>query len=139
MRFLFVLLFPTFLGAQTPAEWTWWGSSSPSELNFKVKIQEGWHLYSQHIQNDIGPVPTSFNIEQLSGIRLVDSVSEPEPIKKYDENFEATLDFFEGEVLFTQKYTGVPSGPITGTITYMLCNDRMCLPPVDLPFLISIK
>lgn len=139
MRFLFVLLFPIFLGAQTPAEWTWGGSTSPSELNFKVKIQEGWHLYSQHIQNDIGPVPTSFNIEQLSGIRLVDRVSEPEPIKKYDENFEATLDFFEGEVLFTQKYTGVPSGPITGTITYMLCNDRMCLPPVDVPFLISIK
>lgn len=139
MRFLFVLLFPIFVVAQTPAEWTWWGSISPSELNFKVKIQEGWHLYSQHIQIDIGPVPTSFNIEQLSGIRLVDSVIEPNPIKKYDENFEATLDFFEGEVVFTQKFTGEPNGPITGTVTYMLCNDRMCLPPVDVPFLISIN
>ncbi|MEY4602763.1 MAG: hypothetical protein RIT43_55 [Bacteroidota bacterium] len=139
MRFLFVLLFPLVLGAQAPAEWSWAGSSASNELKFKVNLQEGWHVYSQYIQNDIGPVPTSFAFEELSGIQLLDSVTEPVPIKKYDENFEATLDFFEGEVVFTQKYSGVPKGPVSGTITYMLCNDRMCLPPVDLHFLISIQ
>jgi hypothetical protein len=139
MRSLLLLFIPFLSLSQSPAEWSWWINSSSSELNFKVKIQDGWHLYSQHIQSDIGPVPTSFNIEQLSGIRLVDSVFEPNPIKKYDENFEATLDFFEGEVVFTQKYTGEPNGPITGTITYMLCNDKMCLPPTDLPFSITMN
>jgi thiol:disulfide interchange protein DsbD len=71
-------------------------------------------------------------------VKLIDKVVEPTPIREYDENFEANLDFFKSTVTFTQKVDKKSNGKVTGTITYMVCNDVMCLPPVDLPFEITI-
>ena len=44
----------------TPVEWEFSQkqlSDTEIELQFKANIDEGWHLYSQHIADD-GPVPT---------------------------------------------------------------------------------
>jgi thiol:disulfide interchange protein DsbD len=94
-------------------------------------------LYSQHVQNDIGPVPTQFVFENTPGVEFIGTVQEPVPVQKYDENFEATLDFFEKEAEFKQKVKG-SKGEVKGTVTYMVCNETMCLPPVDLPFTITL-
>jgi len=134
---ILLVLVPFSLMAQKPVHWTWNYEASTHEIQFKVELSEGWHVYSQHIKNDVGPVPTQFVFEKTSGIELIGEVTEPTPVQKYDENFEATLDFFEKEAVFTQKIKG-SSGEVKGTITYMVCNETMCLPPVDLPFLIAL-
>jgi thiol:disulfide interchange protein DsbD len=90
------------------------------------------------VANEIGPVPTSFVFEPNDAVKFIGKVNEPQPIQKYDENFEAMLDFFEGKVLFTQRLSVKQNTIITGTLTYMLCNDVMCLPPVDEKFKITI-
>jgi hypothetical protein len=131
------LLLPVALVAQKPISWTWNYDASENAVKFKVELSDGWHLYSQHVQNDIGPVPTQFVFENTPGIELVGTVQEPAPVQKYDENFEATLDFFEKEAEFKQKVKG-SKGEVKGTVTYMVCNKTMCLPPVDLPFTITI-
>ena len=48
------------------------------------------------------------------------------------------LDFFEGKVLFTQRLSVKESTTVQGTLTYMLCNEVMCYPPVDEKFTITI-
>jgi len=135
--FLLSILLPASFMAQKPVNWSWNYEASTHAIQFKVELSEGWHVYSQHIKNDVGPVPTQFVFEKTSGIELVGEVTEPTPVQKYDENFEATLNFFEKEAVFTQKIKG-DSGEVKGTITYMVCNETMCLPPVDLPFLIAL-
>ena len=134
--FLFFILNLTAL-AQKPVLWTWELDKVSGVLRFKVQLDEGWHMYSQYISAEIGPVPLTFSFEELSGIELVGGVTEPKAVRKYDENFEAYLDFFEKEAEFQQRFTGPFDGPVKGTITYMICNETTCLPPVDIAFVIE--
>ena len=124
--------------SQNTVSWTWKYEQSTQSIIFKAQLSDGWHLYSQHVGNDIGPVPTSFSFKPSEKISLIDQVQEPVPIQKYDENFEATLDFFEHNAEFIQKIDVKENTWIEGFITYMVCNETMCLPPVDLPFSIEI-
>lgn len=139
--FLFLMLFVLSANlsySQDAVNWTWKYDQSTQSLIFNVQLRDGWHLYSQHVGNDIGPVPTAFSFKPSEKISLIGQVLEPVPVQKYDENFEATLDFFEHNAEFTQKIEVKENTWIEGFITYMVCNETMCLPPVDLPFSIEI-
>ena len=144
MRFSILYLVFTCLSlsafAQKEIAWTVAYNAENQTIEFKASIANGWHLYSQHIADGAGPVATAFTYEQLEGIKLKGKVEEPESIRKYDPSFEATLNFFEGKVTFVQHIskTTKNASTVTGSITYMLCNDTMCLPPVDIPFTIEI-
>jgi len=124
--------------AQDKVNWTVTYNAVAKQIEFRAAITDGWHLYSQFIQNDIGPVPTTFVFTESSSVKWDGEVKEPTPIHEYDENFEASLDFFKNEVVFYRKITPGSSGTITGYITYMVCNEIMCLPPVDYQFTIAI-
>ena len=138
--FLFLLgfFFALNLQAQQAIQWEFNYNEKTNQVEIVANIDEGWHLYSQHIQNDVGPIPTSITFKSSDDFQLIGAVVEPKPIQKYDENFEATLDFFEHNAEFTQKIEVKENTWIEGFITYMVCNETMCLPPVDLPFSIEI-
>ncbi len=136
---LFLLLFSFHSFGQSKIQWEYAYDSEGNSLNFTAKIANGWHLYSQHISNEIGPVPTSFFFENKGNYKLIGEVNEPKPIQKYDETFEAMLDFFEGKVLFQQRIAAKKETIVSGSVTYMLCNDTMCLPPNEEKFEIVIK
>lgn len=105
----------------------------------KATIAEGWHLYSQHIENEIGPIPTTFSFEENSKVELVGSVIEPEPLKEYDPNFEGDLNFFKDEVEFQQRIKHTGETEFNGMVTFMVCNSTMCLPPTDKKFTIKLN
>ncbi len=140
--FLIITLCTLSLQAQVNSQdnvtWKVSYNKEKNQIELKAAIAEGWHLYSQFINNDIGPVPTSFSFTENTTVTFVDKVAEPTPIHEYDENFEASLDFFKTEAVFTQKVSKGSKGKVTGIITYMICNDVMCLPPVDVPFEVTI-
>lgn len=136
--FLIIALSSLGVKAQEKVTWTTTYNKEKNQIELKASIGEGWHLYSQFINNDIGPVPTAFAFQENPTVTFVDKVAEPAPIHEYDENFEANLDFFKSQVVFTQKLAKGSKGKVTGTITYMVCNDVMCLPPVDVPFEVTI-
>lgn len=124
--------------SQDKVKWTISYNETEKQIEFRASIADGWHLYSQFIQNDIGPVPTAFVFEENAKVKWNGKVTEPEPIHAYDENFEASLDFFKNEVVFTQKVAPGSKGVVSGYITYMVCNEIMCLPPVDYDFKVTI-
>lgn len=136
--FLFFAVLSLSSQAQEKVNWEVTYSPVTNAVVFNATIAEGWHLYSQFIKNDIGPVPTSFTFEANTTITLSGNVAEPTPIREYDENFEANLDFFKTKVTFTQLVKKGSKGILKGTITYMVCNDVMCLPPVDYAFEVKI-
>lgn len=125
--------------AQDEVKWNFSFNSETSSIEIKAEIQEGWHLYSQNIDNDLGPIPTSFEFLTNENFKIVGETIEPKPIKEYDENFEGELDFFKTEVVFTQKIENISATTISGVVTFMVCNDVMCMPPVDLEFTITIN
>lgn len=138
--FIFCFLFVTYFScAQQVVDWKIGYNSTNQLIEIKATIENGWHLYSQRIENNVGPVPTSFTFKSSNDFQLIGQVEEPKPIRKYDENFEADLDFFEHEVNFNQKVKAFKSTFIEGTITYMVCNESMCLPPVDYKYKIDIN
>jgi hypothetical protein len=124
--------------AQEKVSWKNVYNDQSKNVEMTAYIAEGWHLYSQHLNNQIGPVPTSFSFSPNELISMEGKVKEPKAIQEYDENFEATLDFFKEKALFTQSISVQDSTTLEVVITYMVCNDTMCLPPVDEKFSIEI-
>ena len=120
---------------QEKVEWTVSYNSLSESITFTAKIAEGWHLYSQNIDETLGPVATSFQFEEnKKAFKLIGKTGEPTPITKYDPNFEGDLSFFEESVQFIQKLKVKSSAEVKGSITFMVCNAEMCLPPTDFDF-----
>lgn len=128
-----------FSFSQEKVQWSYSYDNEKEELIIDAKIAEGWHLYSQGIDEGIGPVPTSFTFNENPAIKLIGNTIEPASISEYDENFEGELNFFKENVSFTQKIKVSTSTSVQGIITYMVCNNTMCLPPKDVEFVIAIN
>lgn len=123
--------------AQDEVSWTI--SVDAKSITFTAVMEEGWHIYSQYTDPNVGPVPTEFKIDKNNSIRPKGKVAEPSPVKAYDENFGGDVMYFEEKVDFTQELKVKSPGTVKGTITYMVCNDEKCLPPADVNFELEIK
>ena len=110
------------------------------ELIFHANIEDGWATYSQHLESDEGPIATAFAFKPSDSYELVGDVAEAGDIKSsYDPLFEMTLTKIKHKGTFTQKVkVKDASKAITGYVTFMCCNDEMCLPPKDVDFSFSI-
>jgi thiol:disulfide interchange protein DsbD len=107
----------------------------------KAKMEEGWHVYSQVLTSEDGPLPTVFSFSPADGVEFIGGVEEPEPIRKYDPNFMMDLDFHEGITEFKQKlrFTGDKSPVIACSVDFMTCNDERCLPPELVEFEVDLS
>lgn len=109
------------------------------DLIFKANIQDGWTIYSQHIDPDaIGPVPTSFTFDEGEHFSLNGEAKEEGKKKEgkdplFDDLF--VIKFIKGPVFFTQRVkVKDPNTPITGYLEFMTCDDSKCLPPTEVDF-----
>jgi len=137
----FVVLLPFGSRAQIydPVKWEYSvfkTGDAEYELVFRTIIEDKWHVYAQSLSSDMGPIPTSFTFNWPGGVTPIDTVIQGTPHVEYDPNFMMDLEFFEKDVYWYQKIKveGEINEPIKGLLTYMVCNDEMCLPPTDLDF-----
>ncbi len=138
--FLILLCLCSFLTfSQEKVVWSSHYDNSSETLLIEANIAEGWHLYSQNISVEIGPVPTTFEFEENSAIKIIGKTTEPESIREYDENFGGELNFFKNKVVFEQKMKVFESTSVKGLVTYMICSDTVCLPPKDVEFVVQIN
>jgi thiol:disulfide interchange protein DsbD len=148
MKRLLVVLFiliSVFVSAQifSPVEWEFSQkqlSDTEIELQFKASIEDNWHLYSQHIEDD-GPVPTEFAFTTTDGFELVGNMREGEPLEEFDPNFDMILKYFGKEAIFTQKLKVISAADfkLDGNIYFMVCDEAQCLPPEEVEFSFDIK
>lgn len=136
---LFILMLSIGSFGQDKVEWSVSVDNESSTILVSAVIAEGWHLYSQYINNKIGPIPTTIDFVPNNSYKLIGSTREPESLKEYDNNFNGELNFFKDEVVFVQKVKASNPAVIEGVITYMVCNDTMCLPPTDELFTITFE
>ena len=95
-------------------------SATEAELVITVKLDNGWHMYSQYTDEN-GPLPTVFEFTPSSDYTLVGKVVEPKPHEEMDPLFGCVVKSFEGTVVFRQKIkrlsaTTAPASPPRTTI-----------------------
>lgn len=136
---LFFILFLNVLGfSQTEITWDFSYNQKSSQVEMKATLAPGWHLYSTDLGNVLGLVPTLFEFWKNSKVKLYNDVIEPTPKEKFDPNFEENVKYFEKEVVFAQEVEFKKNTTLKGTVVYMVCNETMCLPPVEYLFEISL-
>ena len=119
-------------------------TESKSELDvvFHASVDACWHIYSQHLDDPNGPLPTYFEVAAPEGAEKVGDVRECEPMVEYDPNFMMDLKFFEEEVYWVQTVRvneGATPGAVTGFLSFMVCDASRCLPPEDVEFSIDLS
>lgn len=102
------------------------------EVVFKANIDEGWHVYSQFIDGDDGPIPSEFEVK-ADGLKKEGKTLEPDGVTAFDKTFQMEIKYFENEALFTQKVsiTDDYKDPLNASVFFMVCNDERCLPPEE--------
>ncbi len=149
MRSYFVLLVLFLLSVvgnaqiQNPTTWNFSTKNigpGETELVITATIDQGWHLYSQFIEEG-GPVPTSFTFVPSADYTMVGKVEErSKVIKAFEKVFDMNIAYFTTKAVFVQKIKlSKASIVVKGTVTFMLCNDTQCLPPEDKEFSIDVK
>ncbi|EDM34849.1 thiol:disulfide interchange protein dsbD precursor [Pedobacter sp. BAL39] len=148
MKNLFLLAAGLFLSFSAssqilkPVKWSYAAkktSATEAVLYLKATVDEGWHLYSQNIA-DGGPVKTSFQFTPSSAYKLVGKTVEPKGIVKFEKAFDMNLTYFEKSVIFQQKVKlNAKTATVKGSLEFMVCDDKQCLPPETIEFSIPVK
>jgi len=114
-------------------------SKTEAVVFIKATIEDGWHLYSQYVKEG-GPVKTTFTFPAAKDYTLSGKTMESKPIHRYEDTFKMDVSFFEKSVLFQQKVVLKGAKTIVkGTVEFMTCNDKQCLPPEQVDFSIPVK
>lgn len=110
------------------------------DLVFHAEVDPCWHIYSQFLESQDGPLPTWIDISLPTGVDSIRHARECEPRVAYDPNFMMDLQFFEEEVSWVQTLR-IPSpsdaDTLSGFISFMVCDDSRCLPPEDIDFALA--
>ena len=128
---------------ENPVKWTYSAKKIKGdiyELHMTATLEGKWHIYSQDAGE--GPIPTEFSFDKNPLVKTDGAVTEVGKLEKeYDPNFKSTLRFYTGKVDFVQKVKlkAAVATIAKGKISYMVCNDRKCLPPKDVDFSIKIS
>jgi thiol:disulfide interchange protein len=137
--------------AQIRKDPTNWSAKGPAaiakvgqivEVRISATIAPDWHIYSNDLDPNIGPLPASFTFSKSADYELV---GKPVPVgveEKFEEVWNAKIRQFVGKALFVQKVKILKTSAIVrGTVEYMACSDKdgTCLPPATADFSTSIK
>lgn len=115
------------LFAQGRVEWGASYNANERQIIVTGHIDEGWHIYSQYQDEEMGPVATAFSVEY--GDTIIEKLEEPKPVVKEDENFGGEVMYLEGSPQFTFDFPSLFFGKVTIEVVYMTCNEEGCLPP----------
>jgi len=109
-----------------------------AEVN--VHISDNWHINS-HKPNDEFLIPTELRIAPSAEYKI-SRIIFPKPIIKRLAFSEQPLSIFEGDfgIQIEGKILKNADSSVTlkGSLYYQGCNDQVCLPPAEVPFVLEI-
>lgn len=115
-------------------------SDTEYELVATATIEQGWHLYSQSVQEG-GPIPTHFSFKGNKNFLKKGNTQEGKGHVIDDPIFEMKIKYFEGQAEFKQriKVKGTVPFTVNSTVEFMVCDDTRCLPPNEIDLVFDIK
>jgi Disulphide bond corrector protein DsbC len=147
-RVVLAFLFTAIIAASNAQQKISWSFAAKKltgnryELHMTATPPAGWHIYSQTTP-DGGPVQTDFKFTNnaLLTIPAAKLKEVGKLVSYYDKNFKVDVKYFEGKVDFVKTVTvkGKIKTNVSGTVESMICNDRICMPPVTEKFNIALN
>ena len=108
-------------------------------IDYVANMEKGWAVYSQDIEEG-GPEPSSFNFDDGDHFTKQGKAEEIGKAKKAADPLFGGLmvtKYLKGPVTFRQKLSVKDaSKPITGYFSFMTCDDKQCLPPKEVDFVV---
>ena len=129
---------------QDPVKWKYVAikkSDKEYTINILATLDPSWHIYSMNTPNG-GPVATTFNFKKNPLVTIDGKTTEVGKLSTvHDEIFGVDVKYYSETVTFAQvvKLKSPVKTNLTGTIKYMVCNDKMCLPPKTVSFNVPIE
>ena len=137
---VFLSLLSTWAFGQEKIEWSFEYAAFPSSIQISAKIENGWHLYALDLDPSIGPVPTQIVLEKNKLVKELQPFEVRTIAKKsFEANFGAEVSYYEHDFLASKRILVKKPTIVKGELTYMLCDDKRCLPPKTIPFEIKVK
>ena len=133
MKYIFATIFLMAISvvafAQNPTAWSFSAkkiNAKTFEIYLTAELEDGWHTYSQFTP-DGGPAPTEINFTKNPLVTLTGAVKE---VGKMEEHFEPLFGVkvkqFSDKIVYVQTITlkAAVKTTITGTVNFMVCNDK---------------
>ena len=121
-----------------PVKWTYEAkkvADGEFDLVFTAHIEDGWYVYSQFLESDEGPIPTSLVFTDNPKVKLVDKAKEAGPKHEgFDDIFEMNVVKYSGQPTFTQRVKVSGHAHLEGYLEFMTCDKNRCLPPSEVAF-----
>lgn len=124
----------------------WEASADPASVEagktvsivLRAAIDSGWKMYAIDSPPPSRGVKVVFD-DPIAGLIPKGDLQQIDPKRGYDPNFKKDVSYFEKQAEVWGDFTvaeDTPPGTHTasGTIHFMICNDRLCLPPTRVPF-----
>lgn len=145
MTVIGIILFNTiFAQIKEPVNWSFTATKlkgNSYELHLTATIDKGWHIYSQTTP-DGGPVATKINFTK-NALAIFNGTSKEagKLEQKYEALFGVDVKQFSNKVDFIQlvMLKAKVKTNISGTVKFMSCNERECLPPKTQKFSIALN
>ena len=145
--FVVLLLVVAKLGfsqVKDPVKWAYDSKKideSTFEISLTATVDPTWHIYSQTTPEG-GPSATVISFTKNPLIQLEGEVKEVGKLEqKHEKLFGVDVKQFSNKVIFVQtvKLKAKAKTALTGTIEFMTCNNRECLPPKTEKFSVALK
>ncbi|MCW3118381.1 MAG: Protein-disulfide reductase, partial [Chitinophagaceae bacterium] len=137
---LFLSVTALFAQIEKPVHWSFSSEKiNDTEANvlLTATIDAGWHIYS--LKKVDGPIPTSFEFNKSEDYSLIGKVREPKAHSAFDPNFGVQIEWHSTKATFKQRIKfNKPGAVVSGTLEFMVCNDKQCLPPDNIEFKIAL-
>ena len=148
MKYIFATLFLASFSlvslAQTPVSWSFSSKKIDAktyEIHITAELEDGWHTYSQFTP-DGGPAPTEISFTKNPLVTLTGKVKE---VGKVEEHFEPLFGVkvkqFSDKIVYVQtiQLKAPVKTSVSGNVSFMVCNDRECLPPSKQSFTLKLN
>jgi len=101
-------------------------AAGPGLVKLQVQIDPEWHMYS--LTTPPGPIPTTIRTVDSPAVKSI-AVFQPQPIRKFDPNFNAETETYGGSQTFYVKVDLVQDATVTFEPRYQTCSGTSCIPP----------
>lgn len=126
---------------QMPVQWKFEAEKNNTgsyTLIATATIEKGWHVFTTEPGGDGSLIPTTLTIDENKGIKIIQPFRATSKITRSHIDGFGEVNYVEGMGQFSVNFT-IQNKELVGTLSYQCCNDKMCLPPTDIPFRVELK
>jgi Disulphide bond corrector protein DsbC len=135
---------PSHTNRSSPIQWNYSVrkiNEKTFEVHLTASLQSGWHAYSQTQPEEAVAQPTVIRFKPNPLVEVRGRVKEKGNLEKWQDKVKGIkANQYENKIDFIQviKVRSMGKTNISGTLTYQVCTEELCLPPKTDAFDISL-